>query len=107
MRAGDHCRLISKITTPIVGLVTEDQWEDGNLIIPAGAEVHGQSQVDRSRDRIASKKYWVVVWQDSGKELPVQGIALDSSPRPDGIRLGDHRRQRRASRNDTQARSVC
>ena len=74
----------SRIATPIVGLVTEDQWENGNLIIPAGTEVHGQCQLDRSRDRIASERHWVVVWQDSGKELPVQGVALDSSPRPDG-----------------------
>lgn len=74
----------SRIATPIVGLVTEDQWEDGNLIIPAGTEVHGQCQLDRSRDRIASEHNWVIVWQDSGKELPVQGVALDSSPRPDG-----------------------
>ena len=74
----------SRIATPIVGLVTEDQWENGNLIIPAGSEVHGRCQLDRSRDRIASDNDWVVVWQESGKELPIQGIALDSSPRPDG-----------------------
>ena len=74
----------SRIATPIVGLVTEDQWENGNLIIPAGSEVHGQCQLDRSRDRIASERNWVMVWQESGKELPVQGVALDSSPRPDG-----------------------
>ena len=74
----------SKIATPIVGMVTEDQWEDGNLIVPAGAEVHGRSQVDRSRDRIASENNWVLVWQDSGKELPVQGIALDSTPARNG-----------------------
>jgi type F conjugative transfer system protein TrbI len=75
----------SKIATPIVGMVTEDQWEDGNLIIPAGAEVHGTCQLDRTtRDRIASDQKWVIVWQESGKELSVQGLALDSSPRPDG-----------------------
>ena len=37
-----------------------------------------------TRDRIASDRSWVIVWQESGKELPVEGIALDSSPRPDG-----------------------
>ena len=74
----------SKIATPIVGMVTEDQWEDGHLIIPAGSEVHGQSQLDRSRDRISSEKNWVIVWQENGKELPVQGLALDSSPSRDG-----------------------
>ena len=74
----------SRIATPIIGLVTEDQWQNGNIIIPAGTEVHGKCQLDRSRDRIASERQWVIVWQESGKELPVEGIALDSSPRPDG-----------------------
>jgi hypothetical protein len=80
----DHCRLILASLRRSWAFVTEDQWENGNLIIPAGTEVHGQCQLDRSRDRIASERHWVVVWQDSGKELPVQGVALDSSPRPDG-----------------------
>jgi Bacterial conjugation TrbI-like protein len=75
----------SRIATPIIGLVTEDQWQNGNIIIPAGTEVHGKCQLDRSRDRIASERQWVIVWQESGKELPVEGIALDSSPRPDGL----------------------
>lgn len=74
----------ARIATPIIGLVTEDVWQGGNLIIPAGTEAHGRGQLDRSRDRIASENRWVLVWQDSGKELPVEGIALDSSPRPDG-----------------------
>jgi hypothetical protein len=75
----------SGITTPIIGMVTEDQWENGHLIIPAGAEVHGTCMLDRTtRDRIASDRNWTLVWQASGKELPIQGIALDSSPRADG-----------------------
>ena len=79
----------SRNATPIIGMVTEDQWENGHLIIPAGSEVHGQCMLDRtSRDRIASERNWVVVWQGSGKELPVQGIALDSSPRADGSGWG-------------------
>jgi len=71
----------SKIETPIVGLVTEDVWHDGRLIIPAGAEVHGRAATDRSRERIAASGQWVIVWRDgtsdNGCELTLNGIALD------------------------------
>ena len=66
----------SAIQTPIVGLVTEDIFHHGELIIPAGTEVHGSAQVDRARERIASNGRWTLVWQD-GKELSVSGLALD------------------------------
>lgn len=80
------CELIitvdsAKIETPIVGVVTEDVWHEGNLIIPAGVEVHGLAQLDRSRERIASNNDWVLVWrngdENNGCELPLKGIALD------------------------------
>jgi hypothetical protein len=71
----------AKIETPIIGFVTEDLYHDGKLIIPAGAEVHGKAQVDRSRERIASEDSWYVVWRTSnrlnGAELPLHGVALD------------------------------
>jgi Bacterial conjugation TrbI-like protein len=71
----------AKIETPIIGYVIEDVWHDGQLIIPAGAEVHGKAQVDPSRERIASDNNWVVVWRTSdrlnGAELPLHGVALD------------------------------
>ena len=75
------CELIitvdsSSIRTPIVGLVTEDVFHHGQLIIPAGTEVHGAAQVDRARERIASNGRWTLVWQD-GQELNVSGLALD------------------------------
>ena len=66
----------SSIKTPIVGLVTEDVFHHGRLIIPAGTEVHGAAQVDRARERIASNGRWTLVWQD-GQELNVSGLALD------------------------------
>jgi uncharacterized protein YcgL (UPF0745 family) len=66
----------SSIRTPIVGLVTEDVFHHGQLIIPAGTEVHGAAQVDRARERIASNGRWTLVWQD-GQELNVSGLALD------------------------------
>jgi hypothetical protein len=71
----------SKLETPVVGLVTEDVWHDGRLIIPAGAEVHGRASLDRSRERIAAEGKWVLVWRDetpmNGTEMVVSGIALD------------------------------
>ncbi|MBA3834187.1 MAG: TrbI/VirB10 family protein [Chthoniobacterales bacterium] len=72
----------SSIKTPIVGLVTEDIFHHGQLIIPAGTEVHGTAQVDRARERIASSGRWTLVWQD-GKELNVPGLALDHELDPD------------------------
>lgn len=76
-----QCELVvtvdsSTIQTPIIGLVTDDIWHDGSLIIPAGTEVHSSARVDRVRERIASAGEWTFVWQ-SGEELKVSGIALD------------------------------
>ena len=68
----------SRIATPIIGMVTEDVWQGGVCIIPAGTEVHGTAQIDYTRERIASEKEWIMVWQD-GKELSVKGIALSNT----------------------------
>ena len=73
----------SLIRTPIVGLITEDIYHAGRLIIPAGTEVHGVAQIDRVRERIASGKRWTLVWQD-GEEMPISGIALDREKNADG-----------------------
>lgn len=86
------CELIvtvdsASIQTPIIGLVTKDVYYDGRLIIPAGTEVHGKAQTDRSRERIASGDSWTLVWQD-GRELRVSGIALDRQTNPDGTGWG-------------------
>ena len=72
----------SSINTPIVGLVTEDIFHHGQLVIPAGTEVHGTAQVDRARERIASSGRWTLVWQN-GQELSVSGLALDHEREPD------------------------
>ncbi|HTS18517.1 MAG TPA: TrbI/VirB10 family protein [Verrucomicrobiae bacterium] len=82
------CELIvtidsSSIQTPIIGLITEDIYHDGRLIIPAGTEVHGSAQADRKRERIASNGGWTLVWQ-TGEELHLQGIALDRDKDADG-----------------------
>ena len=71
----------SRLDTPVIGLVTEDVWHNGELVIPAGAEVHGRASLDRARERIAVSGKWVVVWRDggplNGTELVLNGIALD------------------------------
>jgi Bacterial conjugation TrbI-like protein len=82
------CELIvtidsSSIQTPIIGLITEDIYYDGRLIIPAGTEVHGTAQADRKRERIASNGGWTLVWQ-TGEELHLEGIALDREKNQDG-----------------------
>lgn len=64
-----------------MGLVTEDVFHHGQLIIPAGTEVHGTAQLDHARDRIASDGRWTLVWQD-GEELNVSGLALDRDADP-------------------------
>lgn len=82
-----QCELIvtvdsSVISTPIIGLVTDDVWHNGRLIVPAGTEVHGTAKVDRVRERIASSGNWTLVWQ-GGEELTVNGLALDREKQPD------------------------
>ena len=72
----------SSIQTPIIGLVTEDIFHHGELIIPAGTEVHGTAQLDHARERIASNGRWTLVWQN-GQELNVSGLALDHERDPD------------------------
>ena len=71
----------NRLETPVIGLVTEDVWHDGRLVIPAGAEVHGHAALDRTRERLAAQGAWRIVWRtpdsDNGTELPVTGLALD------------------------------
>jgi hypothetical protein len=66
----------SSLQTPVVGLVTENIYYDGRLIIAAGTEVHGMAQTDRQRDRISTSISWKLVWQD-GEELNLKAVALD------------------------------
>ena len=71
----------NRLETPVVGLVTEDVWHDGRLVIPAGAEVHASAALDRTRERLAVQGQWRIVWRtrdpDNGTELAVTGLALD------------------------------
>lgn len=66
----------ASMQTPIIGLITENIYHAGKLVIPAGTEVHGTAQSDRHRERIASGSSWTLVWQ-TGEELHLRAIALD------------------------------
>ena len=70
----------TNIDTPIIGLVIEDAWNDGRLIIPAGTEVHDVAQKSPVRERIGSDRQWFLVFQDD-KELPISGSVLDYAPK--------------------------
>ncbi|MBE2203870.1 MAG: TrbI/VirB10 family protein [Chthoniobacterales bacterium] len=79
-----RCELVNtvestNIATPIIGLITEDVWHDGRLVLPAGTEVHGIAQKSAARERIGSERQWVLVFQD-GRELPLSGTVLDYAP---------------------------
>ena len=79
------CQLVntvdsSNITTPIIGLVTDDLWWNGRVIIPADSEVHGVANVDRVRERIASNGEFTFVLNEpdgAGRELVLRGMVLD------------------------------
>jgi hypothetical protein len=79
------CQLVntvdsSNITTPIIGLVTDDLWWNGRVIIRANSEVHGVANVDRVRERIASNGEFTFVLNEpdgSGRELVLRGMVLD------------------------------
>ena len=78
------CELVNTVDsinldTPIIGMITEDVWNNGRLVIPAGAEVHGTAKQSAARERIGSERQWMLVFKD-GKELPVTGTVLDCSP---------------------------
>ncbi len=79
------CQLVntvdsSNLNTPIIGLVTEDLWWNGRLIIRANSEVHGTASIDRLRERIASSGDFTFVLNEpdgSGRELVLHGMVLD------------------------------
>jgi hypothetical protein len=79
------CQLVntvdsSNITTPIIGLVTDDLWWNSKVIIRANSEVHGVANVDAVRERIACNGEFTFVLNEpdgSGRELVVRGMVLD------------------------------
>jgi hypothetical protein len=84
----------NRLDTPVIGLVTEDVWHAGRLVVPAGAEVHGHAALDRARERLAVQGAWKIVWRtpdaDNGTELSVQGLALNREFDSATGRWGEH-----------------
>jgi hypothetical protein len=80
------------LQTPIVGLVMEDVWWNGNLIIPAGTEAFSKALTTPQGDRIVDDGNWTFVMPEqeertNGRELMLKGIALDRAEmkiEPDG-----------------------
>jgi len=88
----------NSVGTPVLGMVTEDVYFQGHLIVPAGTQVQSQSFVatgaqdskennapkdGKVRDRIEVRGPWRFVWAD-GTEYVINGMALDYEPLPDG-----------------------
>lgn len=72
----------SNLETPIIGLVMEPVYWNGELIIPASSEVHGIATTDKLRERIASGNKWNIILPDEGNRpngmaLQVTGVVLD------------------------------
>ena len=93
-----RCQLINtvdsaSIETPIIGLVENDVWWDGKIIIHKCSEVHAIAQIDKSRERIASEGAFTFILHDPddpgfGRELVVKGIALDREDDPSFLTYG-------------------
>lgn len=72
------------IGTPVLGMVIEDVYFQGNLIVPAGTQVQAMAFANsRFRDRIDVRGSFTFVWTD-GSEYVINGVALDHQPLSDG-----------------------
>jgi hypothetical protein len=75
------CKLVNTVDsanleTPVIAVLLEDVWQNGERVIPANTLVHGTAKAGRLRDRITAAGTWHFVWQD-GRELAFNGVALD------------------------------
>jgi hypothetical protein len=67
----------NRLDTPLIGLVDENVWHQGRLLIPAGAEVHGRARLDRERERLVADGTWTLCWQKPHPgEIRVEAVAL-------------------------------
>jgi len=92
-----RCKLVntvdsSNISTPIIGLVTDDLVWGGKVLIPKCSEVHGVAQVDKSRERISAEGAWTFTLHDEknpglGRELVLKGWVLDREDDPEFKKL--------------------
>ncbi|HEX6563113.1 MAG TPA: hypothetical protein VF020_02455 [Chthoniobacterales bacterium] len=79
------CQLVNTVdsgnlSTPVIGLVTQDLCWNGKTIVRANSEVHSVASIDTVRERIASQGEFTFVLNEAdgkGRELVVRGIALD------------------------------
>ena len=71
------------LATPIIAVVEEDLVWDGEVIIPAGTEVHGTATEGRSRDRLGANGNWLLVMKEdkynTRRELRLNGVVLERS----------------------------
>jgi len=77
----------SHINTPVVGEVLRDVYQNGHLIIPAGAVVSSFAESGAVRDRIEVAGIWLIVFPD-GRHLRVHGIACDREADPSNQQFG-------------------
>jgi hypothetical protein len=77
----------SHINTPVVGEVLRDMWQNGRLIVPAGAIVSSFAESGAIRDRIEVAGTWLITYPD-GRHLRVRGIACDREADPANQQFG-------------------
>jgi hypothetical protein len=89
-----RCKLVntidsSNISTPVIGVLTDDLVWGGKVIIAKCSEVHGLAQVDKSRERIVAEGAWTFtlfepdIGRLGDRELVVKGYALDREDDPE------------------------
>ena len=72
------CKLVNTVDsanleTPVIAVLLEDVWQNGERVIPANTLVHGTAKAGRLRDRVTAAGTWRFVWQD-GRELGMLAI---------------------------------
>ena len=77
----------SHINTPVVGEVIRDVYQNGHLIIPAGAIATCWAQPGAVRDRIEVAGKWSLTYPD-GREFEFQGVACDREADPTNQQFG-------------------
>jgi hypothetical protein len=69
----------SGTVTPVVGVVSEDVWLNGNKIIPSHSEIFGFSRPEAFRDRIGCNDQFIIACRNGTKlrKLRVHAVVLD------------------------------
>jgi hypothetical protein len=77
----------SHLNTPVIGTVTQNVWENGHLIVPAGAIATCWAQAGAVRDRIEVAGKWSITYPD-GKEFTLEGVACDREADANNLHFG-------------------